>query len=156
MRSLLTTAEPGANSFVRRISGETLLERGLGGTGWLGATLPAERLRRLDMGGAQSPASPPLSSRGGGGSEPPTGGVSRVGFTWLWLSLTVAAVVGVLAALAILVAVHHLFDVLGQGSLPSQDHTFQSAAAMGGLAAAITVAAILIAIGSVRHRNDTR
>jgi len=69
------------------------------------------------------------------------------------MSLLVAATVGVLTALAILIAVHHLFDVLGGGSLPSQDHSFQNAAILGGLAAALAVEAILIAIGSLRFRN---
>jgi hypothetical protein len=66
------------------------------------------------------------------------------------MSLTVSIVVGVLTGVAIHIGLHHLFDVLGTGSLPSQDLSFVWAAVFGGLAAAIALAAILIA---VRHRG---
>ncbi len=66
---------------------------------------------------------------------------------WVALSFVAAAAVGILVALAILMSVHHLFDVLGH---PSQDQTFQWAAVFGGLGAAVSLGSILLAIGLVR------
>ena len=104
------------------------------------------------MGDVRSSA--PLPSSGGdvGGSKPSSR--SDSGLAWILGSIVVGAVVGVLTGFTILVAVRHLFDVLGQGGLPSQDKAFQSAAALGGLAAAIAVAAILIAIGLLRQARE--
>jgi hypothetical protein len=92
---------------------------------------------------------------GSGGSKPGALGPSEPA-NWRVMAFTVGAAVGVLTAVAILVSVHHLFDVLGGGSLPSEDHSFQWGAAFGGLAAAIAVTAVLLALGSIRTRGGLR
>jgi hypothetical protein len=70
---------------------------------------------------------------------------------WIGAAVAVACVVRVLTALALLAAVHHLFDVLGNGGLPSQDKSFQWAAVSGGLASALAVGSVLIAVGMKRR-----
>lgn len=98
--------------------------------------------------GVEEPSQGYVNAGSGKGNQP-----SALGFAYWLLPVLVGVVVGVLVGAAIHIGLHHLFDVLGDGSLPSQDHSFQWAAACGGLAAAIAVAAILFAVQPRHHES---